>query len=63
MMNHIYRRHERVQHADRERRPTREGLGQVELSVGIIVVILVLKELHFHIYFIFCVVVLNVKEM
>lgn len=40
-----YRRHERVQDADGERGTARERLGQVQLRVGVVVVVLV-QELY-----------------
>ena len=38
-----YRRHERIEYADRKRSSTGKGLGEVELRIGIVVVILVQK--------------------
>lgn len=41
----IYRRHERVQDTDRKRGTTRERLSEVQLGVGVVVIVLV-EELH-----------------
>ncbi len=43
LKSRVYRRHERVEHADSERSSASEWLSEVELRIRIVVVILVQK--------------------